>query len=86
MADRSGADGGVHPVDTGASLVNLDKFIEARFAAEIAGSELTHWIVKPAIAEALSRSPSLVLSCARWMSTMGTINLVKRSCMAASRT
>lgn len=47
--------------------MNLDKFIEARFAAEIAGSELTHWIVKPAIAEALSRSPSLVLSCARWM-------------------
>lgn len=42
-------------VDTGASLANLDKFIEARFAAESAGSELTHWIVKPSVAEALSK-------------------------------
>jgi HK97 family phage major capsid protein len=42
-------------VDTGASLTNLDPFISARFAAEAAGSELTHWIVKPATAEALSK-------------------------------
>lgn len=42
-------------VDTGASMANLDKFIEARFAAEAAGSELTHWIVKPAVAESLSK-------------------------------
>lgn len=42
-------------VDTGASMANLDPFISARFAAEAAGSELTHWIVKPAVAEALSK-------------------------------
>jgi HK97 family phage major capsid protein len=42
-------------VDTGAGLANLDPFIAARFAAEAAGSELTHWIVKPETAEALSK-------------------------------
>ena len=42
-------------VDTGASLANLDAFIDARFAAEEAGSELTHWIVKPSVANALSK-------------------------------
>jgi HK97 family phage major capsid protein len=42
-------------VDTGASLTNLDPFIAARFASVAAGSELTHWIVKPAVAEALSK-------------------------------
>lgn len=42
-------------VDTGASLTNLDPFIEARFAAEDEGSTLTSWIVRPAIAKALSQ-------------------------------
>lgn len=30
-------------------------FVQARFASVAAGSELTHWIVKPATAEALSK-------------------------------
>jgi HK97 family phage major capsid protein len=42
-------------VDTGASLSNLDPFIQARYAAVAAGSELTSWIVTPAVAEALSK-------------------------------
>ncbi|SOJ53582.1 hypothetical protein MSIMFB_01082 [Mycobacterium simulans] len=42
-------------VDTGASLSDLDTFVSARFAALTAGSELTNWIVRPAIAEALSK-------------------------------
>jgi len=42
-------------VDTGASLSNLDPFVQARYAAVAAGSELTNWIVRPAIAEALSK-------------------------------
>ncbi|VEG58144.1 phage capsid protein [Mycolicibacterium aurum] len=42
-------------VDTGAALTNLDPFVEARFAAEAAGSELTSWIVSPETAEALSK-------------------------------
>jgi hypothetical protein len=29
--------------------------VQARFASVTAGSELTHWIVKPAVAEALSK-------------------------------
>ncbi|MCU1697857.1 MAG: Phage capsid protein [Mycobacterium sp.] len=42
-------------VDTGASLTNLDPFISARYAAVAAGSELTSWIVRPAIAEVVSK-------------------------------
>ena len=43
-------------VDTaGASLANLDTFVSARYAALSAGSTLTNWIVRPAIAEALSK-------------------------------
>lgn len=42
-------------VDTGAELANLDPFIAARYASMAAESELTHWIVKPATAEALSK-------------------------------
>ena len=43
------------PVDTGASLTNLDPFIEGRYAAVAAGSELTSWVVSPATAEAVSK-------------------------------
>ena len=42
-------------VDTGASLANLDPFIEARYASVANGSELTSWIVSPTTAEALSK-------------------------------
>lgn len=42
-------------VDTGASIANLDPFIQARYAAVAAGSELTSWIVSPAVAELLSK-------------------------------
>jgi HK97 family phage major capsid protein len=42
-------------VDTGPSLTNLDPFVSARYAAEAAGSKLTSWIVRPAVAEALSK-------------------------------
>jgi HK97 family phage major capsid protein len=42
-------------VDTGASLTNLDPFVSARYAALAEGSTLTNWIVRPAIAEALSK-------------------------------
>ncbi len=42
-------------VDPGASLANLDPFIEARYAAEAANASLTHWLVTPATAEALSK-------------------------------
>jgi HK97 family phage major capsid protein len=43
------------PVPVGAALVNLDAFVSARFAAVAHGSELTSWIVRPAVAEALSK-------------------------------
>ena len=43
------------PVDTGASLTNLDHFIAARYAAVAAGSERTSWIVSPTTAEAVSK-------------------------------
>lgn len=42
-------------VDTGASITNLDPFVQGRYAALAAGSELTSWIVRPAVAEALSK-------------------------------
>ncbi len=42
-------------VDTGASLTNLDPFVGGSYAALSAGSTLTNWIVRPAIAEALSK-------------------------------
>lgn len=42
-------------VDTGASLSNLDPFVQARYAAVAAGSQLSSWIVAPATAEALSK-------------------------------
>ena len=42
-------------VDPGASLSNLDPFIEARYAAEANGAKLTHWLTSPATAEALSK-------------------------------
>jgi Phage capsid family len=42
-------------VDTGASLTNLDAFVSARYAAQAEGSTLTNWIVRPAVAEALSK-------------------------------
>lgn len=38
-----------------ASLDNLDAFVSARYAAEVNGSKLTSWIVRPAVAEALSK-------------------------------
>lgn len=38
-----------------ASLTNLDSFIAAIFAAEAAGSKLTSWIMRPAVAEQLSK-------------------------------
>lgn len=43
------------PVDTGASITNLDPFVQARYASEAAGSKLTSWIVSPAVAEDLSK-------------------------------
>jgi HK97 family phage major capsid protein len=42
-------------VDTGATLTNLDPFIEARYEAEVHGSQLTSWIVHPEVAKVLSK-------------------------------
>ena len=42
-------------MDTGGSLTNLDAFVSARYAAQAEGSTLTSWIVRPAVAEALSK-------------------------------
>jgi HK97 family phage major capsid protein len=42
-------------VDTGASVANLDAFISARYAAEAHSAKLTHWLMSPATAEALSK-------------------------------
>lgn len=42
-------------VDPGASVANLDPFIAARFAAEAHGASLTHWLMSPTTAEALSK-------------------------------
>ena len=42
-------------VDTGGSLTKLDAFVCARYAAQAEGSTLTSWIVRPAVAEALSK-------------------------------
>ena len=38
----------------GPALTNLDKFVSARFAAEAHGAHLTHWLIDPSVAEALS--------------------------------
>ncbi|MCP2626507.1 phage major capsid protein [Mycolicibacterium smegmatis] len=43
------------PVAVGTSLVNLDAFVAGRYAAEAAGSKLTSWIVRPEVAEQLSK-------------------------------
>ena len=40
-------------VDTGAGLTNLDPFIAARYKAKNNGSDLTSWIMAPAVAEAV---------------------------------
>lgn len=40
-------------VDTGASLTNLDPFIDAKFAAEANGGRITSWIVRPAVANVI---------------------------------
>jgi HK97 family phage major capsid protein len=40
-------------VDTGASLSNLDAFIDAKFAAEANGGKLTSWVMRPAVANAI---------------------------------
>ena len=44
-------------VDTGAiaSVANLDPFIDAQFAAEAVGAELTSWVMHPTIARQLSK-------------------------------
>jgi len=44
-------------VDTGAiaSVANLDPFIDAQFAAEAVGAELTSWVMHPAVAKQLSK-------------------------------
>ncbi len=42
-------------VNTGAGLTNLDPFIEARYAAEDNGSQLTSFIVSPTTAETISK-------------------------------
>ncbi|WP_348727426.1 phage major capsid protein [uncultured Mycolicibacterium sp.] len=42
-------------VDTGASITNLDPFVEAIFAALSVGATVTAWIMAPATAEALSK-------------------------------
>ncbi|WP_197505215.1 phage major capsid protein [Mycobacterium sp. 1245499.0] len=42
-------------VDPGTALTNLDPFIEARYAAQEQNASLTHWLVTPATAEALSK-------------------------------
>lgn len=47
-------------VDAGAAtLSNLDKFVSARFAAEAHGAKLTHWLLDPTVAEALSNLKKL---------------------------
>lgn len=38
----------------GPTLANLDKFVSARYAAEAHGARLTHWLVDPTVAEAIS--------------------------------
>lgn len=43
------------PVAVGTTLDNLDAFVSARYAAVANGSELTSWIVSPAVAEQLSK-------------------------------
>ena len=44
-------------VDSGAipSVANLDPFIDAQFAAEAVGAELTSWVMHPTIAKQLSK-------------------------------
>lgn len=42
-------------VDPGTSVTNLDPFVSARYAAEANGAKLSHWLVTPATAEALSK-------------------------------
>jgi HK97 family phage major capsid protein len=51
---------GYTTVDAGAAtLSNLDKFVSARFAAEAQGAKLTHWLLDPSVAEALSNLKKL---------------------------
>lgn len=46
-------------VDTGASLANLDPFIDAKFAAEANGGKLTSWIMRPQVANAILKLKKL---------------------------
>lgn len=42
-------------VDTGASITNLDPFIEAVYKAQAVGAELNSWVMDPAVAETVSK-------------------------------
>ncbi|SKY31273.1 phage capsid protein [Mycobacteroides abscessus subsp. bolletii] len=46
-------------VDTGASVTNLDPFIEARFKANSVGAELSSWVMHPTTAETLTKLKKL---------------------------
>ncbi|MFD6895068.1 phage major capsid protein [Rhodococcus sp. NPDC060086] len=46
-------------VETGASLSNLDAFIDAKFAAEANGGKLTSWIMRPAVANSILKLKKL---------------------------
>lgn len=42
-------------VDTGATVTNEDPFIDALFAAESVGAQISHWIMHPNVAKNLSK-------------------------------
>jgi HK97 family phage major capsid protein len=42
-------------VDTGASITNLDPFIEAVYKARLVGAKLTSWVMDPSVAETVSK-------------------------------
>lgn len=46
-------------VDTGASLTNLDPFIDARFKANAVGAQLTSWVMHPDTANTLTKLKKL---------------------------
>jgi HK97 family phage major capsid protein len=46
-------------VDTGASLSDLDAFIDAKFAAEANGGKLTAWIMRPQVANEILKLKKL---------------------------
>jgi hypothetical protein len=76
----------------GATLSNLDAFIQARYAVVANGGEIASWLVRPAVAEAVSKlkvasgsNQNLVQFVNNWMLIAGVPVLISDQARINSR-